>query len=128
MAIHCTTTVDGSILRVRVVGFDESLAEVENYGLSVIEACAQGGVTRILCDERDLEYRLGTFDTYKAAEALAMHAPRVGRAAIIPNPKHLADARFWEDVVVNRGLSVKVFQDEAAALAWLNDPDGSARS
>lgn len=119
MAIQHTTTVEDGILRVQASGFDESLAEVEAYGLAVIEACVRSGVSRVLCDERDLEYRLGTFDTFQAAAFLSAHAPKVGRIALVPRADGLGDARFWEDVVVNRGLTVKVFQDPEAARAWL---------
>ncbi len=119
MAIQHTTTVDADLLVVRARGFDGSLEEVEAYGLAVIEACVRSGVSRVLCDERELEYRLGTFDTFQAAAFISAQAPKVARIALLPMPSGLADAHFWEDVVVNRGLTVKVFQDPEAARGWL---------
>jgi len=121
MAIRYTTAVEGDTLLVHASGFDESLAEVEEYGLGVIRACQQVGVTRVLCNELELEYRLGTIDTFRAGEFISEHAPAVTRAAIVCNPKQIADARFWETVVVNRGLQVRVFTDTNAAARWLKE-------
>lgn len=125
MAIRHGATVEDGILVVRAEGFDGSLEEVQGYGLAVVEACRRAQVDRVLCDERALEYRLGVFDTFQAATFLSDHAPKVGRAAIVPNPDGLQDAAFWEDVAVNRGLTVKVFRDPEAARAWLAEPPGS---
>jgi hypothetical protein len=38
---------------------------------------------------------------------------------IVCNPKQIADARFFEDVAVNRGLTVRVFTERDAATDWL---------
>lgn len=119
MTIRYTLTGDGPLLRVKASGEDDSLEEVQSYGLAVIEAASTGGHTRILCDERELVYRLATFDTYEAARLIAGLAPTVGRTALVCNPACVEDARFWETVAVNRGLTVRVFQDPAAAEAWL---------
>jgi len=128
MSIHSTMTVSEDTLLVTASGFDESLDQVQQYGLAIIAACIQSGVTRILCNELDLEYRLGTVDTYQAAEFIAANAPHVGRAAIVCNPKYLADARFWETVATNRGLTVRVFKDTDAASQWLKPPEAEAGS
>ena len=59
---------DGDLLIVESTGFDESLEEVQQYGLAILSACKQGNHTKVLCNEINLEYRLGTFDTFLAAE------------------------------------------------------------
>lgn len=119
MAIHFATTVQGDTLFVKASGYDESLAEVEQYGLAVITECLKHGVTRVLCDERELEYRLNTFDTYEAAGVVAEHAPHVARVAIVCQPRMLPDALGWETFAVNRGLTVRVFDDLDEARNWL---------
>ena len=122
MAIHYTFHVEGGVLRFRTWGFDESREEVEAYGVAVIAAALEAGAARILCDERELEYRLGTFDTYRAAEYIAATAPRVARIALVCDPRFADDAQFWENVVVNRGLSLRFFQEIEAAERWLAAP------
>ena len=119
VAIDYTMTVQDSILFVHAWGFDESLTEVEEYGKALVQACMANGVMRLLSDERDLEYRLGTFDTFEAAQFIAAYAPHIARAAVVPNAKHVVDAKFWETVAVNRGLSVRLFKDTDAARTWL---------
>lgn len=119
MAIHYTMTSQDDILMVHTSGFDESLTEVKEYGIALIEACLAGGFTGLLCDERDLEYRLGTFDTYEAAKFISEHAPRMARVALIPNAKYIVDAQFWETVAVNRGLAARIFKDPTTASQWL---------
>jgi hypothetical protein len=127
MAIHYTTSVDGDILTVRATGFDESLAEVQDYGKGIVFAAIEAGVTRVLCDESELDYRLGTLDTFRAAEFISAHAPSIAKVAIVCNPHQFADARFFEDVAVNRGLALRVCTDLAAASHWLSQTAGSAR-
>jgi hypothetical protein len=128
MAIHFTTAVDGDTLRIKTSGFDESLAEVQECGMAIIRACQAADVTRVLCNELDLEYRLSVVDTFLVGEFISEHAPAVAKAAIVCNPKYVTEARFWETVVVNRGLQVRVFTDTDAAACWLRDsvrPSGS---
>ena len=119
MAIHYDLTAQGDTLQVRAWGFDESLEDVQSYGLAIIEACREHGVTRVMCDERELEYRLNTFEHYEAAEFIAQQVPALAKAAIVCNPHYLPAADLYEDVAVNRGLMLRVFTDIERARAWL---------
>ncbi len=119
MAIDYSFTHEDNLLVVQASGFDESLAQVQNYGLAIIQACLEGGYTRVLCDETGLEYRLGTLDTFEAAEFIAGQAARVGKIAVVCNAQAIGDAAFWEDVVVNRDLTARVFNDVEVARRWL---------
>ncbi len=125
MAIYFTTMVEENTLVVHATGFDENLSQVRDYGLAIIDAAKEHSVTHVLCDERELEYRLGTFDTYEAAAFISSQAPSVVKAAIICRADALTDALFWETVAVNRGLMVRVFKEMAPAKAWLDglEPD-----
>jgi hypothetical protein len=127
MAISFTTTIEGCSLIVTASGFDENVNEVQAYGLAIIRACVGNNVTHVMCDETQLEYRLGTVDTYQAATYIAAQAPNVARVALVTRPQSMADARFWETVVVNRGLTARVFADVASARAWLAQDTTSKR-
>lgn len=120
MAISYTFTLNEETLYVKTQGSDDSLEEVVQYGMAIIQAAHASGCRHVLCDELDLTYRLGTLDTFTAAETISHHAPRVGRVAIVCKPQHLSDAEFWETVAVNRGLMVRVFPARAEAEAWLS--------
>lgn len=121
MAIHYTCTVVEETLFVQASGFDESAEEVAAYGMAIIRACLEHRIRRVLCDESELEYRLGMFDTYEAATLLATNIPSLGKAAIVCNPQFIADARLWEHVVRRRSLMVRVFISAEKAMHWLRD-------
>jgi hypothetical protein len=120
MGIQFTTRVDGDILIITTSGFDESLTDLQNYITEVIGVSKESGVPKVLCDETDFEYRLGTLDTFKAGEFLSQHVPKLSKIALVCNPEFLSDASFYEDVVVNRGVYLRVFTDNEKATNWLN--------
>ncbi len=121
MSIHYAFKPENNVLIVETSGFDETLEEVMQYGLSVIEEAKNGNYTRVLCNEIDLEYRLGTFDIYELAAFTASSVSCVARVAVVCNSKFMADAAFWETVSVNRGLEARVFKDLDKARLWLKE-------
>ena len=122
MTITYEIHVEGDIVRVKASGIDESLREVQDYGMAIVEAAVASQNPRVLCDERELDYALDTLDTYDCAAFLASHVTHPqAKIAIVPKPEHLDDASFWEDVAVNRGLTVRMFRDMEEAEAWLAD-------
>lgn len=122
MSITYSFHTEGETLFVEASGRDESLEEVQAYGLAVIEQALQHQSLRILCDERQLVYQLTTMDTFAAAAFIATRAPHIARIALVCAPQFFADASFWENVAVNRGLSVCAFKDMDRARAWLFAP------
>lgn len=124
MAIRHRLHVEGELLRVVANGRDENLADVMAYALAVIQGAREHGCTRVLCDERQMEYGLDTVDTFKLAEFTAAHAPRVAKVALVFPPRQQQDALFWETVVKNRGLQVRVFPTLELAEAWLGVIEG----
>ena len=120
MSIQYSMTAKENLLLVEASGFDESLEEVEQYGMAIIRACQENKCTRVLCDELALEYRLSTFDTFESASFIARHAPHVGSIAIVCNETFIKDAQFWETVAVNRGLTVRAFKELEQARQWLD--------
>jgi hypothetical protein len=121
LAIKYTMQVEGALLNVNASGRDDSVQEVKDYGMAIIEKAVAHGITRILCDETDLEYTLSALSTFDAATFIAEVAPKVARVAIVINPKNVEAARFWENVAVNRGLQVRLSTDRERALKWLTE-------
>ncbi len=119
MAISYKISVNEDTLFVETSGIDKNLEEVIEYGTAVMMACVQHKCKFILCDETKLIYKLRPIDTYQLAESLATNAPGVAKAAVVCNPEFIADAKFWETVVVNRGLNVAVFKTIEEARKWL---------
>jgi hypothetical protein len=119
VAIHYSFFPEKEMLVVETSGYDENLEEVENYGLAILDQSIKLNCSKVLCNESNLEYRLGTLDTYKLAKFLALMVPHVAKAAIVCNEKFITDAHFWETAVVNRGLEVRVFNTTENARLWL---------
>ena len=119
MAIDYSFQIDGDLLICETRGFDESYDEAAQYGKAVVSACLDNGCKRVLCDERELEYKLGKFDVFKLAESLTAFAPQIIKAALVYSPNNVEDAVFWETVGVNRGATVKVFQSRDEAMQWV---------
>ncbi|NTV99621.1 MAG: hypothetical protein HGA70_10725 [Chlorobiaceae bacterium] len=119
MGIHYTTNIEGDTLFVRACGFDENLEDVQNYSMGIIQACLEFDAQRVYCDETALEYRLKIVDTYEMGKFLSEAVPKIVKIAIVCNPAFLSDASFFENVVVNRGLQLRMFTDSEAARHWL---------
>ena len=120
MTITYNFEIDDDLLIVRTSGSDQNLDEVKAYGMAVIEAARTHECSQILCDERGLKHRLGPLDTYQYARYIATEAPDLGRVAIVPQPDGVRDASFWENVMINRGIMVRVFQSVDEARMWLS--------
>jgi len=119
MSIEVVFEVDAPLLRVKAIGKDENLEQVVAYGMQVIEAALSHNCAHILCDETELIYAIGTIDTYESAVLISEAAPSIAKVAIVCNPDFYEDAAFWENVAVNRGLSVRAFKNMAEAEAWI---------
>lgn len=121
MAIHFEVNPDGDLLRVRAWGQDESLQDAQNYAGAVLSACAEHGCFRVLCDERELMYGLDTMETFMLAEyEIATAAPPyVLQVAIVHPPQDHELDRFYENVMVNRGVGLRMFTRMEDARAWL---------
>lgn len=121
MAIQYTFKPEKDVLVVETTGFDENVKEVMLYGKSVVDECRNGNFKRLLCNELQLEYRLGIFDTFALAKYISQFAAEIGRAAIVCNEKYFVDTKFWETAAVNRGLEVRVFKDMETARQWVEE-------
>lgn len=119
MAISFSSYVENNILYIKSDGMDESLEQAQQYALDVITEAVKADVSKILCDETYLRYNLEPMDTNELANFISKNVPRVGKAAIVCNPKQIKDAAFWENEAVSRGLKVRVFSDVEMAKKWI---------
>ena len=119
MAIEYNLEIENNLLRVTASGKDDNLEQVQEYGMAIIRAAIEHNVSKVLCDEQELEYSLGTFDTYESAKFIAEVAPKVAKVAIICKSDQYDDAHFWETVASNRGLHIRVFKNLSEAEEWL---------
>lgn len=121
MAIHYRFTQQDDLLIVKAWGHDESLEDARNYNRAVKQEAEKHGCTKVLADERELEYRLSVIDTYKLAEDLAELVNHLTKIAVVTHEANQEAADFWENVAANRGLRARVFYDYDQALEWIMD-------
>lgn len=89
---------------------------------AVASYCTERSINEVLIDVRQMRGELNTLETYDVAGRSIPDQPgirEIGRGAILDHPTNLDRIRFFETVAVNRGLTVKVFDDEDLAVAWL---------
>jgi len=118
-AIH---EIRGNTLFLKATGIF-SFAEAKVLLPKYIEMAIGRNLERVLFDLRSLRgFNTGDTSTlvrFDLAKFLAETVPSNFRFSILETPKQLSRDRFGENVMVNRGASVKVTADLGEALAWL---------
>lgn len=97
----------------------------------VTTSCRERGIFRVLIDVRTMTGKLDTLETFDVAGRgipNQTEARRLVRSAILDRSENIERIRFFETVAVNRGLTVKVFDDEAEAVRWLQEDQGEQPS
>jgi hypothetical protein len=94
--------------------------EIQAATLEAMAAMDADKVDRVLVDLTGVTDTPSTMDLFSAHAALPEYTrvPRP-RGALLLRADQETDGRFIEDVMVNRGLPVRVFDDREAALQWL---------
>jgi hypothetical protein len=121
MGINYQFAVEDNLLVVNACGVGDKLEEVKGFILSIVQTALEQNCSRVLCLEKDLEYKMGFIDLFKSAVFVAtLNIPIAGGSlAIVCDEKYYNDLAFWENVVVNRGLIMRAFTDSAEAREWL---------
>jgi hypothetical protein len=71
-------------------------------------------------DTREAKIVLSMVDIFESGQVLAVHPSiRRNKIAFLTLMSQAMQARFLEDVAVNRGVFVKSFTDFDEAIAWL---------
>lgn len=121
MSIEFTLQTNEDVLEVKAIGRDDNLDQVKEYGQAVIEEAIKNDCIKVICDETELVYELGTLDVYQSARYISEIAPNIARVAIVCGSHQFDDGKFWETVAVNRGLEVKVFKKVEEARPWITE-------
>ena len=119
MAISFRVIAEDGFLGIVSAGLCEDLCQLKAYVLAVHKAAMSSGQTRLLVDETDVAYRLGTVDDYHSGCFVSRLSPRPHKIAVLCRPEGWSNAKFWETVAVNRGVSVRVFREQSIAEAWI---------
>jgi hypothetical protein len=119
MAISYNFQVEDKLLKVIAQGKDESLNEVEGYGIAILRQSIQNNCTHILCDERKLEYALSVKETFVLADEASRLSTDLQQIAIVCSHKNLHEGQIYEAVAKHGGLKVMVTANMNQAMEWL---------
>jgi hypothetical protein len=108
-----------SFLKIISTGSCDDLNQLKEYVLAIQNAVLSFDKTRVLVDETQLEYKLSTIDTFNSGRFISQLTPKPHKIAVICKSDGWHDAKFWETVAVNRGVSVQVFRDRDDAESWV---------
>lgn len=108
-----------------------SLAEAQETFLQILEGIKQHKIEKIVVDGRAITGEPSTLERFLYGEfaaekvkTLRMENILIPRFAYILIPPVLDPRRLGEDVAVNRGMAVKVFENLNSALEWLGIDSG----
>ncbi len=120
MPLEYSSEVIGDIYKVNVQGHCENLEEFALYTENVLRMVEEAGRNKIIIDITKVETRFGILDNYESGMIVADTAPPKLFIAVIDLEENLQDAKFWENVTVNRGVKTKVYSSVDEAKAWLS--------
>ena len=125
-------SAESRFLHVEATG-DFSLAEAQRTFLEMLEAVEQHRAEKVLFDGRALKGNPKTMERFFYGEFAAQQVVKsIFRGGPAPTFAYLLQApvldrgRFGETVAVNRGMSVKTFDNVKDALEWLGIPPAKA--
>lgn len=121
MSWKLSTLTEPPILELRVEGI-LTPAELHEAARTTMERAGAQGIHRVLADGTALQGGHSIVDLYAVVQVLTSFdiVHTLKEAVLLPAlPSAAADAHFWETACVNRGIQVRLFDDRAAALAWL---------
>ena len=112
-----------------VVTGQNNSTTVARYMEDIMRECAARGVLRVLIEEHLQGPRLGMMEVFSLVSKGSVRFQRALEAMAYVDANAEGDMmRFAEDVAVNRGFPVRIFNTVAAAEEWLteDDPGGPA--
>ncbi len=118
MSFRIEVDTENQLVRIRHEG--EMSPEEMYKGRSEVGALLKHhGYRRMLVDTREIEEGPDTLSAFELSSSHRQDLSLQVRLAILVTPLLEPNARFSENVANNRGFQVRVFLDEAAAIAWL---------
>ena len=100
---------------------ENSVENMKGYLEELVRECATRGDRRVLVEERFVGPRLGMVDIFDLASTISDRARGLFEAIayVDINAENDLNAKFGENVAVNRGLRVRVFRTVEDAASWL---------
>jgi hypothetical protein len=98
-----------------------SIAEALHAVEVMKDACSKENCHKVLFDCISMTGEMSIFDRYKIGEYGAEILPGIIKIAMLGREDQRLPDNFFENVVVNRGLTLKEFSDGNEAVGWLEE-------
>ena len=96
-------------------------SEAEMARKEALRLVRSNKLSKVVVDIRDVTGEADPDDLRLVMEGNAKITPPRPHAAIVVREDQYSQFRFIEDFAVSRGMPIRVFVDEDAALSWLAD-------
>jgi hypothetical protein len=96
-----------------------SLENAKTFFLEILQRARAEGINKILIDARGITTEISTIARFEFGSHLVAQNPYQTSIAIVGNEDAVWPDRFLENVLVNRGVDVKVVTEIKEALKWL---------
>lgn len=118
MSYEITRREDISALQLTHTGHAD-ISELSAAREQVINDLTDQGCGRLLVDVRHVEHELGMQDHFEFTPANASLLPMGLHVAVVVRPDFPHIAQFIENVAVNRGVMLGIFEEAQDAEHWL---------
>ena len=107
-------------------GTEDGLKENQQIHRMILDLCREHNRRRVLIDDRNVVYTASTISIFDLAKYyVEVGVPHcIKRAAVVVNPAYDETNDFFETVVRNRGVNLRIFYDYEEAEAWLVEEPG----
>ena len=111
---------EGAFLKLRLRGWVEP-GDMRNINSAVVELAGAHGCTRLLIDAVELVGRQNLAEVFDEVRRLPtwVHNVRTAIVDSVDNPEY---DEVYERAASARGLQIRYFRSESAALEWLAEP------
>lgn len=126
MAIVYRTERKNEYLYLVGEGVEDGLKENQQIHRMILDLCREHHCRRVLIDDRNVVYTASIISIFDLAKYyVEMGVPRcINRAAVVVNPVYEETNSFFETVVRNRGVNLRIFYDYEEAEVWLLEETG----
>ena len=121
MSLQCSSSKQSGVLVIHTSGLMDAawVPQSEAVFREHLEQCSRERLSGLIFDVRDVEVRMEMVDRYDLGKSLARAQNGAVRIVVLARPEQVSPERFFEQVTVNRGVPLRVLDEEVEAFAWL---------
>ena len=123
MSLNIDIKIDQDLLTITSFGIDNDFEKSQEYALAILQVVYDTQCPQILCDEREVEYRLNENEAYELFDFIANNSPEIDKIAIVHKPQYQKFTTIWKTKINTQeyGHRLNFFIDIDQAKKWLEE-------